>query len=100
MARKLWINNKLASINGKTQGYIIFQGVSYEWNNNETQIALTLITNDDKWFITSLDTYFVIINQPTARVRQGVLEIENNGKVAKQVVNLAQGTVSGETLTL
>lgn len=49
MARKLWINGKLANINGKTRGYIIFQGNSYEWDNSgESTYALTLVTSDEK----------------------------------------------------
>jgi hypothetical protein len=102
MARKLWINGKLATINGKTRGYIIYQGVSYEWDNNGTQptIALTLITSDDKWFITYDDKYFVIVTQASANVSQGLLSVEHNGTVTNKVFNMAQGTVNGDVLYL
>lgn len=102
MARKLWINGKLASINGKTRGYIIYQGVSYEWDNSsEPQVTpLTLVTSDDKWFITYDDKYFVIVNEASASVSRGTLNIENNGAVTKMVFNMAQGTVTGDVLYL
>lgn len=101
MARKLWINGKLANINGKTRGYIIYQGVSYEWDNSEEPTyGFTLITSDDKWFITYDDKYFVIVTQASANVSQGLLSVEHNGTVTNKVFNMAQGTVSGDVLYL
>lgn len=101
MARKLWINGKLASINGKTRGYIIYQGVSYEWDNGDEQVTpLTLITSDDKWFITYDDEYFVIVTKASAKVSQGTLNIQHNGTVAAKVFNMVEGNVTGDTLYL
>lgn len=101
MARKLWINDKLANINGKIKGFLTFLGVEYEWDNSNLESDYgNFITSEDYYFITVNNENFVVLLSSNANTNQGVLNLVNKGSTRGDVLVLVEGTVTDETLTL
>lgn len=101
MARKLWINNQLANINNFTKGYIIFEGVTYEWDNApEEIIQKVFMTSDNEIFVTSDNKVIIINTKSKSKVSKGTLSIDHNGKVSYKLLNLLRGSVEDDTLIL
>ena len=100
MARKLWINGKLANINGRTKGILTYQSIPYEWDNApEVIIPKTFMTSENQVFITA-DNKTVVVKTSKSKVSKGIVSITNNGKVSNRVLNLVKGSVENDTLIL
>lgn len=101
MAMKLWINGKLASINGRTKGILTFQGIPYEWDNAPEEITLKVfMTSDNEVFITSDDKVIIINTKKSFKVSKNTLYINHSGKVSYKLLNLLDGSVQDDTLIL